>query len=61
MAKAAELSNKNLYVLQIGASYFYKLEQIYFITNWGKRYKLVKLHYYKLRQVLLQIGVAIRN
>ena len=61
MAKAAELSNKNLYVLQIGASYFYKLEQIFFITNWGKRYKLGKLHYYKLGQVLLQIGAAITN
>ena len=49
MVKAAELNNKNLYVLQIGASYFYKLEQICFITNWGKRYKLGgKRHYYKL-------------
>ena len=35
----------------------YKLEQLCFITNQGKRCcKLGQLHYYKLGQVLLQIG-----
>ena len=44
--RATELSNKNIYVLQIGASLCYKLGQ---------------LHYYKLGQELLQIGAAIPN
>ena len=44
------------------ASLCYKLEQLCFITNQGKRcYKLGQLHYYKLGQVLLQNGAAIAN
>ena len=54
IVRATELSNKNMYVLQIGASLFYKLGQLCFITNEGKRYyKLGQLHYYKLGHVLL--------
>ena len=37
--------------LPIGSSVITKLAQLLFITNWGKRY-------YKLGQVLLQIGAA---
>ena len=41
---------------------YYKLGQICFIINQGKRcYKLRQLRYYKLGQVLLQIGAAITN
>ena len=41
---------------------YYKLGQLCFITNQGKRcYKLGQLHYYKLRQVLLQIKAGITN
>ena len=43
---AAELNNKNIYVLQTGASLCYKLGQ---------------LHYYKLGQVFLQIYIQIGN
>ena len=32
MVRAAELSNKNIYVLEIGASFCYKLGQFCFIT-----------------------------
>ena len=40
----------------------YKLGQLCFIANYGKRcYKLGQLHFYKLGQVLLQIGAAITN
>ena len=46
IVRATELSNKNICVLQIGANLCYKLGQ---------------LHYYKLEQVLLQIGAAITN
>ena len=46
IVRPAELDNKNIYALQIRASLCYKLGQ---------------LHYYKLRQVLLQIGAAITN
>ena len=60
--RATELNNKNIYVLQTGAGLFYKMEQLSFITNYGKRcLKLGQLHYYKLGQVLLQIGAAITN
>ena len=55
-------SNRNIYVLQIGASFCYKLGQLCFITNQGPCcYKLGQLHYYKLGQVLLQIAAAITN
>ena len=41
-------------MLQTGAALF--------VTNQGRRcYKLGQLHYYKLGQVLLQIGAAITN
>ena len=33
IVRAIELNNKNIYVLQIGASLCYKLEQLCFITN----------------------------
>ena len=60
--RAAEFNNKNIYVLQISAGLCYKLGHLFFITNSGKRcYKLTQLHYYKLGQVLLQIGAAITN
>ena len=43
----------------IGASVITKLGQLHSITNWGKcYYKLGQLFYYKLWQVLLQIGAA---
>ena len=39
-----------------------QLEQLCFITNKGKRcYKLGKVHYYKLGQMLLQVGATITN
>ena len=45
-----------------GASLCYKLTQLCFITNYGKLcHKLEQLHYYKLGEVLLQIGAAITN
>ena len=51
-----------IYVLQIGASFCYKLEQLCFMTNYAKRCcKLGQLRYYKLEEVLLQIGMAITN
>ena len=60
--RATEPNDKNMYVLQTGASLCYKLRQLCFITNQGKgSYKLGQLHYYKLGQVLLQIGAAITN
>ena len=60
IVRATELNNKNIYVLQIGASLCYKLGQLCFIK--GKHcYKLGQLHYYKLGQLLLQIGAAITN
>ena len=41
---------------------YYKLGQLGLITNYGRHcYKLGQLHYYKLGQVLLQIGAAITN
>ena len=46
IVRATELNNKNIYALQIGANLCYKLGQ---------------LHYYKLGQALLKIGVAITN
>ena len=46
IVRATELNNESISVLQIGASLCYKLEQ---------------LHYYKLGQLLLQIGAAITN
>ena len=62
IARATEFNNKNMYALQIGASLCYKLGQLCFITNQGKRcQKLGQIHYYKLGQVLLQIGAAIKN
>ena len=62
MVRTAELYDQNIYVLQIGASLCYKLEQLCFITNKGKRcYKLGKVHYYKLGQMLLQVGATITN
>ena len=43
---------------KLGATLYYKLGQLCFITNQGKHcYKLGQLHYYK---VLLQIAAAIR-
>ena len=33
IARATELNNKNIYILQIGASLCYKLRQLCFITN----------------------------
>ena len=66
MIEATELYDKNIYVLQIGASLCYKLGQLHYyklgqvllqnraaITNWGKMY-------YKLGQVL-QIRAIITN
>ena len=62
IVRATELNNKNIHVLQIGANLCYKLAQPCFNTNQGKRcYELGQLHYYKLVQVLLHIGVAITN
>ena len=67
-ARATELNNKNIYVLQIGASLYYKLGQLCFtnegnasllqisasvVTNWDS--------YYKLGQPLLQNRAAITN
>ena len=54
IVRATELNNKNIYVLQIGASVvtnwgnYYILEQLLLqnrgaITNWGRCYKLGKL------------------
>ena len=54
IVRATELNNKNIYVLQIGASVvtnwasYYILEQLLLqnrgaITNWGSCYKLGKL------------------
>ena len=41
---------------------YYKLGQLCFIKNQDKnRYKLWQLRYYKLEQVLLQIGAVIAN
>ena len=41
---------------------FDKLIQLCFITNYGKHcHKLEQPHYYKLGEVLLQIGAAITN
>ena len=55
-------SIKNIYVYKIGESLCYKLGQLCFIKNQGKIcYKLEQLHYYKLGQVLLQIGAAVTN
>ena len=60
--RAKEFYDKNIYVLQIGASLYYKLGQLCLIANEGKHcYKLGQLHYYKLVQMLLQVGAAITN
>ena len=54
IVRATELNNENVYVLQIGAAWSY--------YKYGRHcYKLGQLHYYKLGQVLLQIGAAIAN
>ena len=68
IVRATQLNNKKIYVLQIGASSFYKrrnfvLLQItanvvpdwgsFIITNWGS--------YYKLGHPLLQNRIAITN
>ena len=47
-------------MLPIGASVIAKLGQLRFITNWGKCYYKIGAtsFYYKLEQVLLQIGAA---
>ena len=62
IVRATELKNKNIYVLQIGASLCNKLGQLCFIRNKGKRcYKFGQLDYYKLGQVFLQFGTAVTN
>ena len=37
IVRITELNNKNIYALEIGASFCQKLGQLCFITNYGKR------------------------
>ena len=37
IVRTTELNNKNIYALEIGASFCHKLGQLCFITNYGKR------------------------
>ena len=58
IVRATQLNKKKIYVLQIGASSFYKSEKLCFIANYCKRSRLGKLYHYKLGQ-LLQIRASV--
>ena len=75
IVRATELNNKNIYVLQIGASLWYKLGQIFLlqiranvVTNWDLSVLQIGAivvtnwgNYYKLGQPLLQNREAMTN